>query len=97
MATRRVASGNQRFKCRQAGCPNTYTNVIGGDNAFGKNHSGADCVPCNIAAQMLDNGQTPEQIEACPQMMELMLQVLKGSGWTWQDVKDSLPRRPKTM
>jgi hypothetical protein len=97
MATKRVASGNQRFKCRQAGCPNTYTNVIGGDMAFGRVRGNADCVPCNIAAQMLDYGQTPEQIEACAQMMELMLQVLKESGWTWQDVKDSLPRRPKMM
>lgn len=84
-----------QFRCRQKGCPNTFTDVIGGDMAFGKNaKKSADCTPCNIAAQMIEYGQTPEQIEAVPQMMELMLSTLKNTGWTWQHVKDCLQRKP---
>lgn len=84
-------------KCRQKGCPNTYTHVVGGIGAFGARMSGADCLPCFYAAQLLENGQTPEQIEAVPQIMELFLPHLTEAGWTWEHVKASFERRPEIL
>jgi hypothetical protein len=77
-----------RYKCRNAGCPNHYSDVIGGDKAFGAHKAGAECVPCLYANQMVDQGTTPEQVEAVPHLMEMFLQLLGNTGWTWQHVKD---------
>lgn len=85
----------RHYRCKQKDCPNMFTDVLGGNNAFGANaKKSADCIPCNIAAQMIENNQTPEQIEAVPQMMELMQSTLRKTGWTWEHVKDSLARQP---
>lgn len=61
--------------------------------AFGK-HPKGECVPCGIAAEMIRNNQTPEQIEAVPQMVGLMLSFLESTGWTWGHVKESIKRKP---
>lgn len=82
----------RRYKCRHAFCPNHYTDVIGGDTAFGKHKAGAECIPCLYAAQMVDQGQTIEQVETVPQVLEMFLKVLTMNGWTWQDMKDSYQR-----
>jgi hypothetical protein len=84
------------FHCRQEGCPNIYTEIIGGDTAFGK-HPKGDCVPCFMAAQMLSNGQIPELIETSPEIMDLLSHILKKSGWAWSDVKASFERKPVVM
>jgi hypothetical protein len=84
----------RKYRCRQKGCLNAYTDVIGGDSAFGKNYGGADCIPCNIAAQLIENGQTPELIEQHAQLMEMFLPFLKNTGWCWDDVKASFLRGP---
>jgi hypothetical protein len=68
--------------------------VIGGKKAFGRVRGNADCIPCNFAAQMVANGQTPEQVEAARPMMELFLPFLEKTGWCWEDVKASFERRP---
>jgi len=61
--------------------------------AFGKHPTG-DCIPCFLAAEMIENGQTPEQVEAVPQLMELMLSFLGKTGWVWGDLKASFDRKP---
>jgi hypothetical protein len=81
-----------RWKCRNAGCNNHYDDVIGGDNAFGKHKAGAECIPCLYAAQMVDHGQTIEQVEAVPQLMEMFTQLLGNTGWTWEHVKEAHAR-----
>lgn len=86
-----------KFRCRQNGCPNTYTDVIGGDMAFGSNYRGADCLPCNFAAQLIQNRQTPEQIKQSPQLMEMFLPFLEKTGWGWADVEASFQRKPVMM
>ena len=84
-------------RCRQMGCPNTYSDVVGGDMAFGKHYAGADCLPCFYAAMLHDNGQTPEQIEAHPTLMNEFIPHLDKCGWSWRDVKDSFNRVPAPM
>ena len=81
-----------RHKCRHPFCPNTYTEVIGGDNAFGKHKAGAVCVPCLYAEQMVSHGQTIEQVERVPALMQMFVGLLSKAGWTWQDMKDSYQR-----
>lgn len=76
-----------RHKCCNADCLNYYDDVIGGDNAFGKRKAGATCIPCLYAEQMVDGGQTSEQVEAVPRLMEMFLQLLANTGWTWDHVK----------
>ncbi len=83
-----------RYRCRQNGCPNTYTDVVGGDNAFGKHKGHADCLPCFFAAQLIENGQTPEQIETMPHLVASFRDKLAPMGWTWDDVKASYARKP---
>jgi hypothetical protein len=85
------------YHCRQADCPNSYTDVLGGDAAFGSNYSGADCVPCYFAALMLSQNQTPAQVEARPELFEQMSSYLERTGWTWEDVKASYEREPVMM
>ncbi len=98
MATRQIASRERAYRCRQDGCPNYFSEVIGGDNAFGKNAiKSSDCIPCNFAAQMVDNGQTPEMVEAIPELLEGFIDLLEKTGWTWEHVKESFTRRPKIM
>ena len=103
MATHRKAGrvdpkhGTPRYRCRQQGCPNTYTDVLGGDNAFGRNYGGADCLPCYYAALLLSYSQTPEQIEQVPEFIGRFLPHLETMGWSWQDVKDSFTRKPVVM
>jgi hypothetical protein len=64
--------------------------------AFGK-HPKGDCIPCGFAAEMIENGQTPEQIEQHAQLMGMFLPFLKNTGWTWDDVKASFLRGPVVM
>lgn len=75
------------FKCRL--CGKGYTDVIGGDNAFGKRKGGAACIPCFYAEQMTDQGLTIEQVEGSPELLESFTSVITKAGWTWQDMKDS--------
>jgi len=82
----------RRYKCRHAFCPNHYTDVIGGDTAFGKHRSGAVCIPCLYAEQMIEQEQTIEQVEECPEVTEMFTTLLHKAGWTWQDMKDSYQR-----
>jgi hypothetical protein len=63
-----------------------------GQEGWGGGLKGAECIPCLYAHQMLDQGQTPEQIEAVLPLMESFVQLLGKTGWTWQDVKDSYER-----
>ncbi len=89
--------GKRTYRCRQQGCPNVYTEVLGGDAAFGMNYSGADCMPCYFAALLVEYGQTPEQIEESEQLMEMFHPFLERTGWSWDNVKDSYQRRPQIM
>ena len=82
----------RRYPCRNAGCPNHYDDVIGGDNAFGKHKSDAKCIPCLYADQMVRQGQSIEQVEAVPKLMEMFLQLLGNTGWTWEHVKEAHKR-----
>ncbi len=41
---------------------------------------------------MTDHGQTPEQIEAVPHLMEQFDKLLAATGWTWQHVRDAHQR-----
>jgi len=95
-----VATG---WKCRHSDCENRYQDVIGGDNAFGKNKSGAECLPCMYAAQMVEHGQTIEEIESVPHLMKMFTELLRRgagdcryaegkTGWTWEHVKASHAR-----
>jgi hypothetical protein len=81
-----------RYKCRHSFCPNRYDDVIGGDNAFGKHKAGAVCVPCLYAEQMVHQGLSIERVEAVPHLMEMFVNLLGNTGWTWQHVKDSFRR-----
>ncbi|KKL73674.1 hypothetical protein LCGC14_2072560, partial [marine sediment metagenome] len=82
-------------KCRQAGCPNTFDEVVGGDGWGPKVYG--DCMPCLIAAQMLSAGATLEIIQDTPQMLALTLSNLENCGWTWQHLIDSYGRAPVIM
>jgi len=93
----KTASRLPRFKCRQQGCPNTYTDVLGGDNAFGKNYGGADCLPCYYAALLIEYGLAPEQLDEVPEFKSRFLPHLEQAGWAWEDLKDSYRRQPKIM
>lgn len=87
-----MAAGSSRYRCRNKFCPNRYGDVIGGDNAFGKHKAGAVCIPCLYAEQMTEHGQTIDQVEGVPHLMEMFIGLLAKTGWTWQDVKDSYAR-----
>lgn len=78
----------ERHKCRRPYCNNYYTDVIGDCWPT----TGAECVPCMYALQMVSQGTTPEQVEAVPQLTESFLDLLEKTGWTWQHVKDSYAR-----
>ena len=91
MSPRKTAA-RRRYKCRHAFCPNHYTDVIGGDTAFGKHKTGAVCVPCFYAEQMIEQGQTIEQVEERPELTEMFVGLLGKTGWTWQDMQDSYQR-----
>jgi hypothetical protein len=89
MKTKRPHSG--RHNCRHSYCPNQYDDVIGAAG-WGGIQSGGECVPCLYAHQILHQGQTIEQIEAVPQLMQMFTDLLGKTGWTWQDVKDCYER-----
>ncbi len=80
------------YACRNKFCPNRYDDTIGGDHAFGKKRSGAECIPCLYADQMVNQGLTIEKVEAVPHLMEMFVGLLSKTGWTWQDMKDSYER-----
>jgi hypothetical protein len=88
--------GTRKYHCRQKGCPNTYTDVLGGDAAFGKNYGGGDCMPCYFAAQIVEYGLTPEQVEKS-ELGAMMKPFLEKTGWIWGDVEDSYQRKPVVM
>ena len=44
------------------------------------------------AIQMVRQGQTVEQVEAVPQLMQMFSDLLAKTGWSWQQVKDSYQR-----
>lgn len=80
-------------KCRHSYCPNRYSDVVG--QKGWTQHAqlkGAECIPCLYANQMVNQGQTAEQVEAVPQLMEMVHGLLSATGWKWQDVKDSMAR-----
>ena len=81
----------KRYRCRRSYCPNRYDDVVGADG-WGKKKSGAECLPCLYAMQMVSHGQTPEQIEAAPEMVEQFNSTLYKMGWSWRDIKDSYER-----
>jgi len=89
--TRSIANTTGRHKCRHKFCPHFYDDVIAKEG-WGGGMKGAECIPCLYALQMLDQGQTPEQVEAVPQLMESFVKLLGKTGWTWQHVKDSYER-----
>jgi hypothetical protein len=76
-----------RHKCRYPYCHNHYDDVIGGGS-----QKGGDCIPCLYANQMLDHGQTIEQVEGVPHLMEMFSRLLSNTGWTLQHVKESYAR-----
>lgn len=78
-------------KCRQKGCPNTFTHALFADRVL---VGGADCLPCFYAAQFIEHGLTPEQVEQQPDYMESLVPHLAKGGWLWSDVKASFERRP---
>lgn len=73
-----------RHKCRNTGCSNYYDDVIG---EFGKGKAGAVCIPCLYAEQMVDQGQTVEQVEVVPHLMAMFTELLGNTGWTWEHVR----------
>lgn len=80
-------------KCRNAYCPNRYDDVIGQQGwTQHKSLKGGECVPCLYVNQMLDQGQTIEQVEAVPQAKQMFLDLLAKTGWTWQHVIDAYQR-----
>lgn len=90
--TRRSALPGRKHKCRNEFCPNTYSDIIGADSAFGLHKAGAVCIPCLYAEQMISHGQTIDQVEAEPRIKEMFVRLLEKTGWTWQDMKDALVR-----
>ena len=76
-------------KCRQKGCPNIYTDIIGYQMPM---KPGADCLPCYYAGLMRDLGRTPEEVEGNPEFIAQFAPHLVAGGWTWEDVKQSYGR-----
>ena len=56
---------------------------------FGKHKAGATCIPCLYAEQMVDHGQTLEQVKAVPHLMQMFDDLLAKTGWTWEHVESS--------
>ncbi len=83
----------KRGHCRQKECPNQFDEMIGGEQAFGKRLVG-DCIPCLIAAQLVDVGKGLDLIEGNPQMLEMTAAHLENTGWTWADLVASYGRKP---
>jgi len=81
----------RRYKCRRPYCPNYYDDIVGA-SGWGNIKSGAECLPCLYAMQMVSHGQTPEQIEESPHMVNEFNSTLDKMGWSWQDIKDSYAR-----
>ncbi len=79
---------NGRQKCSNSSCPNRYDDVVG----VGVRMKGSICIPCLYAEQMIDQGQTPEQVEGVQHLLEHFEAVLAKAGWTWQHIKDSYRR-----
>jgi len=86
-----MSTQTKRRKCRRSFCPNYYDDVIGSPGSWGKGAK-AECIPCLFACQMVDQGQTIEQIEAVPDLMSQFATLLESTGWTWEDVKQSFGR-----
>lgn len=84
---------NSRHKCCHTYCPHQYDDVIG-QKGWTQHASlkGAECIPCMYAIQMVRQGQTVEQVEAVPQLMQMFSDLLAKTGWSWQQVKDSYQR-----
>ena len=78
--------------CAQKGCPNRYTEVIGGGGWGAKVRPGADCLPCYYAALLRRLNSTPEAVEGNARFMSEMESHLTKGGWSWQDVKRSYNR-----
>lgn len=80
-----------KYKCRRPYCSNHYDDVIGADG-WGGVMSGAECVPCMYAMQMVSQGTTVEQVEGNSELLGAFHELLSKTGWTWQHVKDSYSR-----
>jgi hypothetical protein len=91
--TRSIAKTTGRHKCRHKYCPNLYDDVIG-QEGWGGGLKGAECIPCLYAHQMLDQGQTPEQIEA---LKEAAILRLKSSNAILAAIHPRLPRRMELL
>ena len=78
-------------RCHIKECTNTFDHAVGGDRVL---TSGPYCLPCFYAAQLVQNGLTPEQIEERADYMEMMIPHLASAGWLWSDVKTSYQRKP---
>jgi hypothetical protein len=63
MAKRKRVGG--RHECRRAYCHNLYDEVIGGAG-WGGDGSGAECVPCMYAVQMVGQAPAPTWSRPCP-------------------------------
>jgi len=78
--------------CRQKGCPNTFNGMIGRDG-WGEKLYG-DCLPCHMAAQLWEDGLSPEQAAVNHQWKEMAEALLVKTGWTWADLVASYARHP---
>lgn len=86
----------RRGRCRQKGCSNTFTEIIGGDGwgmGSGKRLYG-DCLPCHFATQLHHTGLTPEQIQTHQQLGDGIRGALERGGWSWADLLKSYQRTP---
>lgn len=87
-----VPKAHRRYKCRNSFCTNHYDEIIGGDKAFGSKKTGAVCIPCLYAAQLLDTGLTLDKVDETPHVKRMFLGLLAKTGWTWDDMIFSYQR-----
>ena len=78
------------FHCRnkKQGCQNRYDEIIGAAG-WGGTGPGGDCLPCYYAGLMRQVNQTPDTVEAAPQLIGELMPSLAKMGWTWGHVRQS--------
>lgn len=82
----------KRGKCRQAGCTNTFSEMIGGETAFGPKLVG-ECIPCHFAAELHQYKLTPDRVKEGP-IGQPMADLLAKNGWSWEHLEASYNRNP---
>jgi hypothetical protein len=82
---------NKGYKCRNKWCQKRYTDVVGKQGWTQKDTlRGAECIPCLYAKQMVQQGITPERVQAeTPTMVEAFETSLGPMGWRWSDIAES--------